>query len=237
MSFGFGATYGNGTTDKIVTSYTRSLSPGRKRTYFVRFMLNGSGGGTLGRLYDKRTVSAESELVYFNSSDSRLRFLQWYSTVGVWQLDQTISTGVWYDLMFARDASALGNPLYAALNGALSNTSVVTAPTGSILSTTDPFVIGNRANDDARVWDGMISDFAIWDDVLLSIAEAQAIYMGASPENIRPGLLREYVSMKVGIRSARNAAPQTIMAKQQNTLVPRAAGTKQNQFTSCGIGW
>src|SRR5574343_1150396 len=63
---GFGPTSGVSSTDKVTTTLTRYA---QRRTYLVVAFANGSGaGGPFGRMFEKRTSGAQSELFFRDDS-------------------------------------------------------------------------------------------------------------------------------------------------------------------------
>ncbi len=85
-------------------------------------------------------------------------------------------------------------------------TRVGAGPTGSIVTNTDPYVIGNRGAGD-RNWDGQFAEFAIWDGVALNGQEAAALARGYSPLLIRAASLAEYLPLLRNNVSIKLAAP------------------------------
>ena len=63
---GFGSTFGAGTSDKHTSTLTAN---GVRRTYIIRLLINGTGGGTFGRVFDKITGGAQSELLMCSGSN------------------------------------------------------------------------------------------------------------------------------------------------------------------------
>lgn len=186
MARGFGATYGVGPTDSIEIPYS---THGTQRTYAAWCYRNGAGGGNLGRIFDKRTSGAESELVHFYETESRFKFLRlWSSQMGKWSISDTIGTGAWFWIAVTYDSGSTANNAVFWLNGSKPTTLRETAPSGSLINNADNYVIGNRKSDNARAWDGMIAEFAIWDRILAD-AELEALADGYSPALIRNSLV------------------------------------------------
>jgi hypothetical protein len=159
---GFGSTYGISSTDSVKTSLNYS-SP--YRTYSISFIKTGAGGGTLGRLFDKRTTSGETELLLISNSSGNFQYTRVWSGGSYAFLAGPISNNIYYILVLTYLSEYSGFQPNFYLNG--TQLSVTGGPSnGSVINYTDNFVIGNRLNDSARNFDGLISDFFVWDRIL-----------------------------------------------------------------------
>ncbi len=194
MARGFDVTLGSGTTDKITSTLT---SHATSRSYHTLLYRNGDGSGGFGRIFDKLTVSFQIETAFYDSSDGKIKFQQEFGNgPNRWYGGTTISAGQWYGWGFSLNSTVDTNNPLIYLNGVSETvTQDVTNETGAGPgSTTDPYVIGNRGSDDARPFDGLLAEFAIW-DAILTPAEFAALGVGVSPILIRPESLVEYLPM------------------------------------------
>ena len=184
MARGFYNTgYGVATTDSITVPFNaHSLN----RTYSVWVWRNGGGGGGLGRIFDKRTnvVSTESELAFLENADLRYN-RAWNTGQGGWRTSTNlVALFTWVHLAITYVASSVSVDPVLYVNGVLQAITEVGTPTGTTPTTTlANYVIGNRTNDNARGFDGLIADFAIY-DTILSAGEITQLASGKRGNNI-----------------------------------------------------
>jgi hypothetical protein len=160
----FGATLGAASSDRIIAPLA---SHSAQRTYFFLAFAR-PGIGTFARFFDKRTSSGQVEALLFSASIQYER-----QTAGGNRAfpGPGLPTGVPFTLALRYDSDA--DPLNCrfTLNGV--HTSVAgTGGSGAVVNNTDPYVLGNRANDNARAWDGWLGIFLVWDRVLSDLEVA-----------------------------------------------------------------
>ncbi len=175
---GFGAAVGTSSTDRITTGLTGEF-PSSGRSYIFRFRRNGSGGGGLGRLFDK-------------TSGGSGQFAMWYaSRASISYGFYTGSTERNIDIPGTATTAAPGQDCILIVTHAYDGaTSTINGYTGGQRVLTDsvvagalrdapatPFTIGNRASDSARGWDGSI-ELAGVIDLVLSPDQASALSVG-----------------------------------------------------------
>lgn len=187
-------------TDKITTTYT---THGTQRTYACWFNRNANDG----RIFDKRTASAQVELI-FNNGGPWEYDRNWSGSQGSWKVNDTIGTGVWGHIVVTYDAGATTNDPVIYLNAASQAFTLDSNPSSGTPNTnTDPYVIGNRGSDNARNFNGNLAEFAIWDRILTQ-EEITALATGYAPSFFPNSLvmyepmIRDNVNLKV--------APSTI---------------------------
>jgi hypothetical protein len=194
MARNFGSGFGTGTTDEIVTGYTTSLT-GQQRSYSIWLYdaNTGSTGGGNARAFDKRTVSAQTELFFFGTPGPIMSYeVDWTTTAGNWETP-AFTQNVWNHWVITYDSGAVGNIPLIYLNGVSQSLTIQSTPTGTLpASNSDGYVIGNRGNDQLRNWTGSIAEFAIWNGALLTQTEVSALAKGARPWTIRKGSLVGY---------------------------------------------
>ena len=203
MARGTGSTLGSGTTDKVVTALTTHATT---RSYAIWTYRNGSGGGNLGRIVEKQTAGAGAERIYSNTGGSVYTYGRNFSTSGAeWNISIP-SASAWHHLVITYDSSSTSNDPVIYLDGTSVTVTEFSAPTGTIVDNSDAYVLGNRATDNLRVWDGSLAEFAVW-DAILDASEAAALGKGYSPALIRPQSLVEYVPLLRDNVSRKLAAP------------------------------
>jgi subtilisin-like proprotein convertase family protein len=125
--------------------------------------LPGCGAGGCGRIFDKRTSGAEV-LNWYVEGDTynRMTLNQQFSTnQGSWHTASgSIIPGNQYYVVVTYDSSSDTNDPVMYINGQSVAATEGTMPSGSPNSNTDPYVIGNRGNQD-RTFDGWIDEFRI----------------------------------------------------------------------------
>jgi len=188
MARGFGSTRGSGTTDKVVTGYS-TLTAG-PRSYHIWIKRYGDGGGTLGRIWDTGAAAAVGDEAFFNAGDQTIRFQrQFTGGFAFWGMSWPGGTGtnlgVWFPIGFAYDASSASNDPVPYLNGTAQSLNGDSNSTGTADTTANAYCLGNRASDNARVWDGDLAWWAMW-SVILNAAEFAALARGVPAYRIRP---------------------------------------------------
>lgn len=160
--FGKSLLFASGSSSKLTTQFTAHST---LRSYEVFLKRTGGGGSNLGRIFDKRTASAQVELWFYNNPFEYDRV--WAGGQGTWKWADPVGLNVWQHLVLTYDASATTNdPLFYvnAIPQALSSDS--NPASGPITNNADPYVIGNRGNDNARGWDGPMAYFRIYNKIL-----------------------------------------------------------------------
>ncbi|HEX9504004.1 MAG TPA: DUF2341 domain-containing protein, partial [Patescibacteria group bacterium] len=152
------AQFGTLSTDKITTGYT---AHNLTRTYEAWTYQTGNGGGLGGRVFDKRTTSPQVELIYQDNGTNTLQYNRdWSTTQGAWSIPRP-SLNAWHHVVVTYDGNSLSNNPVIYLDGVSQTITTITAPVGTLSTNTDPYVIGNRGNDNARNWLGNLDEFRI----------------------------------------------------------------------------
>lgn len=159
-------------------------------TYFVWTYRNGEGGGTAGRVFGRS--AGNHDLITFNSTHSnsyafgnisglhyyhwiRPEARQWASISISGNTTDSVTTPTIYQNGVKPSLTKVGSTFW----GTVSSVSMH---------------IGNRPSDSARVWDGMLAYFCMW-DVSLTDAEHEALHAGALPYAIRPESIVRYLPL------------------------------------------
>lgn len=112
----------------------------------------------------------------------------WTGSAGTWDLNDALGLQVWEHICITYNAaSTLNNPIIY-INGTSQSFTTSSLPVGSLKSTAGTITVGNGNNTN---FDGKIVHFAEWNS-LLSAAECQQLYHGASPLKIRRASLLYY---------------------------------------------
>lgn len=168
---GFNTTFGAGSTDAIVTGLTTHST---RRTYAFRMLRNGTGGGTFGRVFEKRTSAAQVELLFNNSSPSTaLRYTRAFSGGDQYWDWNFPPDGSLNQYVLTYDSSASSNQPRLWMNGVEQTLVNENLTSGTANTNADAYVIGNRTNDSARAWDGLIGEFFVFDEILTDSEAAE----------------------------------------------------------------
>lgn len=226
MPRGFGSTFGVGSTDSIITKYTKAIGSGQ-RTYSVWVYRNNAGGSSAGRIFDKNTIgNGTDEELHTGNTNATYNYRRGFSTTpGQWTVPNT-QTGVWTHLMIAYDSGSTANNPVMYVNGVLMTVTRTAVPSGTPTNTTDPFALGNRVADNVANWDGMIAHWSIWDGVLLGQREATALAAGVNPVLIQSNYLAAYLPLD-GLSNPEqdliNFTSSTITGTKRGTTEPPAS--------------
>jgi hypothetical protein len=178
MAFEFGVV----STDKIAVGVT-TLST--LVTFAAWVYREGDGGGGNGRIFDKRDgVQAEAELIFTNTSGLLVYQRNRSSTNGVWRPGSAVLTvNTWVHIAITMDNTLTTNDPIFYVNGSPVATSELATPVGTLVSNTSEHIIGNRATDSARNWDGFMAHVAKWSRIL---TPGEIALMGRSSMALSP---------------------------------------------------
>jgi hypothetical protein len=188
MARGFGSTLGAGSTDSIAIPLTAHAT---QRSYSIFVYRNGSGAGNFGRIFDKRVSGAQTETLYVG--DTNYAYLRaWSGAQAVeWRMTAP-SAGAFRHVGVSYDGSSTANDAIMYLDGVSQTVSEAAGPpSGALVTNEDSYVLGNRKNDSARVWNGILAEFGVW-DAILTAEEMASLAQGCSPLLIRPASLVAY---------------------------------------------
>jgi hypothetical protein len=201
MARGFGATRGSASTDRIATALTSHSST---RTF--AFWLKVNSYTDLMRIFAKHNATEVERLAY-EAGLGNLAYTRFRTgTAGQWVINAaTISTGTWAHYAVTYDDSATTNNAVWYRNGAtISQTNQ--SPTGTVLTSADPYWWGNRQSDAGRVTNGDLAEMGIW-DAILTAAEIKALANGWRASRIRPASLVSYIDAIRDVRDEKAGAP------------------------------
>jgi hypothetical protein len=204
----------NGSTAKVTSGLT---SHATTRTYMLWSKRTGSGQSHLGRLFDKRTSSGEVELLYNDENAKVYRYLRlWSGGVGSWSIPQP-TANAWHHIAVVYSTSATTNKPQIYVDGVAQTVKQVRAPSGSPLTNTNAYVIGNRGAGD-RGWQGEIDDVRIYDKALTA-SEIQSA-------------MNTEVSATTGTTSGSSALTAQVTTLQASSTTTTTGGSGSGSLTS-----
>jgi hypothetical protein len=173
--------FGGVSTDRVVTGLTGHTA---LSSFFAWTYRTGNGGGGLGRIWEKRVAGAEVENVLYDSVNGVYTFNRLFSVAqGAWRVTAPAADS-WHSVLHTYDQGASTNDPIVYIDGSSVTVTESLAPNGTANTNADAYVIGNRANDNARNWAGRISWWTKW-NVILNANEALALARGVQPWRIR----------------------------------------------------
>ena len=236
-------TFGDAGDNALTTLTTHNVT----RSYSIWTYRTGNGGGGFGRMFEKRTVSAAVENLA-NDNDGIAN--DGYGYQRIWSTGNALwfmpvpSANVWHNVIVTYDGGATTNDPVMYLDGVSQSITEDTAPSGTINTTTDAYVIGNRNTGTDRTWAGDLCEFAVWNRILTA-AEASSIGARAFSPLFYPTSLVEYVPMVRAAISYKNAAPTftgLVVAPHPRIIYPSPA--QMRRFTTATapqaaarVGW
>lgn len=153
-------------TDHILTDLGTNAA---QRTYTVWAKREGEGGGGHGRIFIKgTTVSRDGLYVESVLEADTYNFVSSHNgTIGEWTFPKP-SIDVFHYIVVQYDNSSLINDPVVYVDKIQQTVTRQVAPTGSPDTASEVYVIGNRATNLDRNWDGDIDEFHIADAIRLS---------------------------------------------------------------------
>lgn len=217
----------NNSNSRAITGTLTSHS--LTRTYVWRSNHTGTGGVSNLRLFEKTGTEVEGVQYIVGGT---MRYERRYSGANAgWSwaegpLQDERITALTYD------ANSASNDPVVYVNGAQVAVTRVVGPSGSILTNTSPYMIGNRP-DLLREWEGSIADFLIWDRILTP-AEMRSITIDPWQIYISAKKLRVVFSPATGIVGtlATTNANDTLSAVGTTTILGALATTNANDSLS-----
>ncbi len=228
MARGFNSTVGAGTTDKITTA--ESFARATQVSYGIWTYRRAAAGR---RMWDGGDdfaqldrASAGGTYVFFEPD--------WSGSDAEWAITEP-SAGAWHHILVTYDASSTANDPVIYVDGVSVTVTENTAPVGTFTAVACDWSVGNRKLDSARSWDGYLAEFAIWDGVILTAAEAAALGKGVSPHLIRPTSLRVYLPLLRDNTNLKGAAPTvtgTAVQPHPSMIYPTSVWTPPRSASS-----
>ena len=137
------------------------------RSYAMWTRREGNGGNAFGRVFDKRASSGgQTEVINNDTGSGNYAFShQWTSGQARWDFARPAANEWHHVLVTYNNGATTNNPIIYVDGVSVTVTQFTADPTGSPVTTTDAFEIGNTSVAD-RFWDGQLCDFAIWNRIL-----------------------------------------------------------------------
>ncbi len=162
--FGAGRVFGLTSTAYQQTPYTGGVRQTNKKSYVIRANPFGTGGGTFGRLFDKGDGTTLETRAWWDGTT--ITYSQAFDgAVGVWTVPWTTAR-VPFVLAVSHDQTLDSNVPIIMVNGVRLPVTTATPASGTRQVTTEPMIVGNRASDQLRNFDGWLADFLIFDSAL-----------------------------------------------------------------------
>ncbi len=220
MAYGFGATFGTASTDRIVSNLTGHSTV---RSYAAWVYLRSAAAA--GRVVDKRESTTQTELVSFNSANNAYQFIAARSTTaGNWRTNTAPTTGVWQHLVVTYDNTSVSNDPVIYIDGTSSAITESSTPSGTITTSSEKFVIGNRGSAWDRGFDGYISEIAIWDRIITQ-SEVDILAAGFRPTFLHDSLVMYEPLIREAIDYIDNASQSVtgaLVANHPRAIYPNA---------------
>ncbi len=221
----------NGSTDYVAEPFSRTSA---KRTYFIRFQADGTGGGGFGRFWDKDGAAGGDLECNCFFDGSTITFQQAFDggANGVWTIPHT-TTGAAFSLAVVFDGSSSSNDPVMYIDGVSKTVTETTTPIGNRYSNVEGFSIGNRAWDQGRGWNGWLADFLMFDE-LLTASEVESLH--ANPYQAwQPETLYVPMSTVTGVDlTGAAAAEATASGTMTQTTDQALAGDAAAEATASG---
>jgi len=210
--------YGAGSTDVVTSAAFTSITT---QTHSIWVYRDGFAGTDL---VNSQNIwgHPDTGLQWIDSADARadqFSYVRAWTGNGNWYWTKS-TYKTWVNMVIAYDGGSTSNAPVAYYNGVSQTVNLFTAPTGSITNSSSAYSVGNRG-DGARVWNGMLAEFAVWNRILTD-GEILALGKGYSPAFFLNGLL-EYIPMLRDNISLKNAAPTitgTAVQPQPSIIYP-----------------
>lgn len=214
MARGFGTTLGAATTDRAVTTLTAHSV---QRTFSIWTNRRSTGGGGLGRVFDKRVAGAETELFYV---DVNYNFARIFSGgASRWTIPTSlVPADTWCHFAITYDSSSAANDPVICIDGVVHGVTAAARGSGTASVNSDAYVVGNRANDGARNWDGLLAEWAVWDRIL-SADDIAALAKGFSPAFFPASLVSHMPLVRDNVDELRAAPTLTGTAVQPHPSI------------------
>lgn len=183
MSRGFGPTLGTGTNIDLITSQSVAGTLAQ-RSYSMWVYVNGKGGVNFGIFFIQGTSG--NDFLQCNNSTGNLVFKSRFTTVtGQWVFN-CAAQGNWQHIGITYDASSTSNIPTVYINGVATSVTLETSPVGTNNPVASSFYVGLNPPSNNGYFDGMQSDFAFWNGVILNAGAMAALSRGVSPLSIGP---------------------------------------------------
>ena len=180
-------TWGGVSTDKVAVPAYAEINSLGNQTWAVWTYRTGNGGGTFGRILDKRNAAAEGSggIVLFNAGGTNYYFEShlWATVPGSWRI-AVPSANVWHHLCVVYEP---GVPPIWYVDGISQTVTEDSGGSGTYGTETEPLNIGNRT-DGTRNWEGPLAELSCH-NVLLTGTDVANLAAGRLASSIPTGLV------------------------------------------------
>ena len=151
--------WGTNSTDAITTDLTTQST---QRTYSLWTYRTGDGGASLGRMFDKRSPSITTFVENLqNNNNGNYDFSRgWSGAAAAWSVLRP-SANAWHHIVITYDSSSTSNVPSIYIDGITQSVTTAIAPAGIPVSNSAAYTIGNRTDNNTRVWSGNLDEFRI----------------------------------------------------------------------------
>jgi hypothetical protein len=132
----------------------------------------GDGGGSVGRVFDKREAGAEVELLRVFTTNY-LFARRWSGGLAEWTV-AIPAVNEWHHIAITYDSGSTSNDPVIYIDGSSVSVTELSAPSGTLTDNSDAYIIGNRGAAD-RNWAGRLAEFAVWNRIL-NAREIASVY-------------------------------------------------------------
>lgn len=229
MSRGFGSTFGAGTTDAIQTSNSWNWPTVFSFSCWV--FINGYGGTNAGRIFE---ASAPATRLFLNQPTTSINFQVSFSTTSGNFRIPVPGFNTWHQLAMTYDGSSVANTPSFYIDDVSQTVTTVTAPVGSITTTSGTHFIGASPTSGKNTFDGMLAHPAFWGGFLLAGGEVLTLSAGLAPIFMVPERLLDYLPLDgvnkpefdfvgkqtltiTGTRLGASDPPVSLLSRYQNT--------------------
>lgn len=158
--------FSSGTDSVAITQYA-GINSIDQLTVSVWLNRQGSGGGGLGRIFDKFHGTGNGlGHCFVDHANAKTVFteVRHGTTGGQWSVAHS-ATSTLYHLLIRYDYGSTSNDPVISVNGTNLTVTEEITPAGTLQADTKDLRIGNRS-DNARVFNGYIGEFAMWNRIL-----------------------------------------------------------------------
>ena len=182
-AYGFGTTFGTNGNDIITTQY--KTTPTGTSSHSVWYFM--SANTALQRIFYQGGCTSRC-VALTNTTTSVLAFQRGWSTSTSGLASWTIplpSVGTWHNIVVTYDATSTANAPVIYLDGVSQTVTTAVAASGTLLTGTIGYTVGAQTAGTDQLG-GMVAEWATWNGVILTQADATALSKGVSPLAVGP---------------------------------------------------
>lgn len=216
MSLGFN-TQGTNSQDVFVTGYSANEDSGQTVSMWV-YSDGTYAANNNGRLMDKLEISSQ-EFTWWTGGGI-INIGRWWTTSDSRWSYTPPSGDAWHHMLFTQDDwTNASNAPVVYIDGSSATLTPVSTGSGSLVTSSDKYCVGNREGGNNRVFDGFFCDVAMWDRVL-SADEIARLAAGQRALTIPSGRVLYYPMLNVDDETFEGGAPSITGALVQDLNPP-----------------